>query len=59
MPKEWLGKDAEETIATAAKIELSGGMIVKLRQAAILLAGRKIEHVNSKVLAPLIEKIQS
>lgn len=60
LPKEWLGEDAEGTIATAAQIELSGGMIVNIvRQAAILLAGRKIEHVNSKVLASLIEKIQS
>ena len=60
LPKEWLGEDAERTIATAAQIELSGGMIVNIvRQAAILLAGRKIGHVNSKVLASLIEKIQS
>lgn len=42
LPKEWLGEDAERTIATAAQIELSGGMIVNIvRQAAILLAGRK------------------
>ena len=54
LPKEWLGEDAERTIATAAQIELN-----IVRQAAILLAGRKIGHVNSKVLASLIEKIQS
>lgn len=53
LPKEWLGDDAEELIATAAKSELSGGSIANVvRKCAVKLTS------GSKVLKPrLLETI--
>lgn len=53
LPKEWLGDDAEELIATAAQSELSGGSIANVvRKCAVKLTS------GSKVLKPrLLETI--
>lgn len=42
LPKEWLGDDAEELIATAAQFELSGGSIANVvRKCAMAIVSKK------------------
>ena len=51
LPKEWLGDDAEELIATAAKSELSGGSIANVvRKCAVQLVSKPTSKVNNSVL---------
>lgn len=51
LPKEWLGDDAEEIIATAAQSELSGGSIANVvRKCAV----RMSKHRNKKIENRLI-----
>ena len=51
LPKEWLGNDAEELIATAAKSELSGGSIANVvRKCAVQLVSKPTSKVNNSVL---------
>lgn len=51
LPKEWLGDDAEELIATAAKSELSGGSIANVvRKCAVQLVSKPTSKVNNSIL---------
>ena len=51
LPKEWLGDDAEELIATAAQSELSGGSIANVvRKCAVQLVSKPTSKVNNSVL---------
>lgn len=51
LPKEWLGDDAEELIATAAQSELSGGSIANVvRKCAVQLVTKPTSKVNNNVL---------
>ena len=51
LPKEWLGDDAEELIATAAQSELSGGSIANVvRKCAVQLVNKPLNKVNKNVI---------
>lgn len=51
LPKEWLGDDAEELIATAAQSELSGGSIANVvRKCAVQLVNKQTSKVNNSFL---------
>lgn len=51
LPKEWLGDDAEELIATAAQTELSGGSIANVvRKCAIEMVRKKLKILNIMIL---------
>lgn len=51
LPKEWLGDDAEELMATAAQSELSGGSIANVvRKCAVQLVSKPTSKVNNGVL---------
>lgn len=51
LPKEWLGDDAEELIATAAQSELSGGSIANVvRKCALQLVNKPLNKVNKNVI---------
>lgn len=50
-PKEWLGNDAEELIATAALSELSGGSIANVvRKCAVQLVNKPLSKVDKNVI---------
>lgn len=56
LPKEWLGDDAEELIATAAQSELSGGSIANVvRKCAIQLKHCEHETIEINILGRLIQ----
>lgn len=51
LPKEWLGDDAEELIATAAQSELSGGSIANVvRKCAVQLVNKPLNKVDKNVI---------
>ena len=51
LPKDWLGDDAEELIATAAKSELSGGSIANVvRKCAVQLVNKPLNKVDKNVI---------
>lgn len=51
LPKEWLGDDAEEIIATAAQSELSGGSIANVvRKCAVQLVNKPLNKVDKNVI---------
>lgn len=51
LPKDWLGDDAEELIATAAKSELSGGSIANVvRRCAVQLVNKPLNKVDKNVI---------
>lgn len=51
LPREWLGDDAEELIATAAQSELSGGSIANVvRKCAVQLINKPLNKVNKNVI---------
>ena len=51
LPKDWLGDDAEELIATAAKSELSGGSIANVvRKCAVQLVNKPLNKVDNNVI---------
>lgn len=51
LPKEWLGDDAEELIATAAQSELSGGSIANVvRKCALQLVNESNNKVSNEIL---------
>ena len=51
LPKEWLGNDAEELIATAAQSELSGGSIANVvRKCAVQLVNKPLNKVDENVI---------
>lgn len=59
LPKEWLGKDAEELIGIAAKTELSGGSIANVvRRCALFLVTSKEKHLNMQMLREALQKEQ-
>ena len=58
LPKEWLGDDAEEIIATAAQSELSGGSIANVvRKWAVMNCRHKACLVNINQLFSIIDYI--
>nr|DAY60459.1 MAG TPA: ATPase [Caudoviricetes sp.] len=57
LPKEWLGDDAEELIATAAQTELSGGSIANVvRRCAVTLIKKQKQILNVVLLRDSIHK---
>ena len=51
LPKEWLGDDAEDLIATAAQSELSGGSIANVvRKCAVQLVNKPQSKVDKNVI---------
>ena len=51
LPKEWLGDDAEELIATAAQSELSGGSIANVvRKCAVQIVNKPLNKVDKNVI---------
>lgn len=51
LPKEWLGDDAEELIATAAQSELSGGSIANVvRKCAVQLVNKPLNKVDKNII---------
>ncbi len=51
LPKEWLGDDAEELIATATQSELSGGSIANVvRKCAVQLINKPLNKVDKNVI---------
>ena len=51
LPKEWLGDDAEELIATAAQSELSGGSIANVvRKCAVQLVNKPLSKVDKNII---------
>lgn len=51
LPKEWLGDDAEELIATAAQSELSGGSIANVvRKCAVQLVNKTLSKLDKNVI---------
>lgn len=51
LPKEWLGDDAEELIATAAQSELSGGSIANVvMKCAVQLVNKPLNKVDKNVI---------
>ena len=51
LPREWLGDDAEELIATAAQSKLSGGSIANVaRKCAVQLINKPLNKVNKNVI---------
>lgn len=57
LPKEWLGDDAEELIATAAQTELSGGSIANaVRRCAITLVENQQQMLSLVLLHDSIHK---
>lgn len=60
LPKEWLGDDAEELIATAAQTELSGGSIANVvRKCAINMIHGKYQKLTNNILHILLSNINS
>ena len=57
LPKEWLGDDAEELIATAAQTELSGGSIANVvRRCAVTLIRAQKQMLNPVLLCDSIHR---
>lgn len=57
LPKEWLGDDAEELIATAAQTELSGGSIANVvRRCAVTLIKAQKQMLNPVLLCDSIHR---
>ena len=57
LPKEWLGDDAEELIATAARTELSGGSIANVvRRCAVTLIKAQKQMLNPVLLYDSIHR---
>lgn len=57
LPEKWLGKDADELIAMAAKTELSGGSITNvLRRCALSLVESKDKILNKMILKDALQK---
>lgn len=51
LPKEWLGENAEDLIATAAQSELSGGSIANVvRKCALQLVNKPLSKVDKNVI---------
>jgi hypothetical protein len=51
LPKEWLGDDAEELIATAAQSELSGGSIANVvRKCAVQMVKSNKNTISSLII---------
>lgn len=57
LPKDWLGDDAEELIATAAQTELSGGSIANVvRRCAVTLIKAQKQMLNPVLLCDSIHR---
>ena len=57
LPKEWLGDDAEELIATAAQTEFSGGSIANVvRRCAVTLIKAQKQMLNPVLLCDSIHR---
>lgn len=57
LPKEWLGDDAKELIATAAQTELSGGSIANVvRRCAVTLIKAQKQMLNPVLLCDSIHR---
>lgn len=57
LPPAWLGKDAEQLIALAAKTELSGGAITNVvRRCAIYLLNAGSNQLDKRILTEALEK---